>query len=234
MKRMQSFDQINIYIMEENKYYVYLHIKQDTGEPFYVGKGTKNRYKSKDNRSKYWHNIVNKHGFDIIFLDLYISNENAIEREIYWIKRIGRKDLGLGPLVNFTDGGEGINGFKWTEEMRKRASISHLGKIPWNKNEKTSDETKLKQSASAIERWTDEERSLQSKKLKGKQKSEDFKNNLKGNKNASGPRSEETKKKMSESNSGKIPWNKGKKLGPLSDEHKSKISKGLDKTKIKN
>lgn len=42
--------------------------------------------------------------------------------------------------------------------------------------------------------------------------------------------SEETRKKMSEAlkgkskGKGKIPWNKGKKLGPMTEEHKRKIS----------
>jgi len=37
--------------------------------------------------------------------------------------------------------------------------------------------------------------------------------------------SEETRKKISESNKGKSPWNSGKKTGPITDLHKSKISK---------
>ena len=36
---------------------------------------------------------------------------------------IGRKDQGLGPLVNMTDGGEGIVGRKWTKAQRKAQSI---------------------------------------------------------------------------------------------------------------
>jgi len=40
-----------------------------------------------------------------------------------------------------------------------------------------------------------------------------------------GPLSEEHKKKISKSNKGKVPPNKGKKTGPLSEEHKKKISK---------
>ena len=102
--------------MTQNKYYIYLHIKLDTGEPFYVGKGTGNRANSKMNRSKWWKNTVTKHNYDVIMLEEGLIEEEALIREIYWIKRIGRKDIGLGPLVNMTDGGEGISGFKFSEE----------------------------------------------------------------------------------------------------------------------
>ena len=46
-------------------------------------------------------------------------------------------------------------------------------------------------------------------------------------------RSEETKRKISQSQKGKIPWNKGKLRGPMSEEQKIKISlggKGLKKS----
>lgn len=32
--------------IKENNYYVYLHIKETTGEPFYIGKGKGNRAKT--------------------------------------------------------------------------------------------------------------------------------------------------------------------------------------------
>jgi uncharacterized protein involved in tellurium resistance len=103
---------------ESNKYYVYFHLRKDTGEVFYVGKGTdiicsngriKSRVKSKQYRNSYWHNIVKKHGYDYIIIDNNLSEEEAFNIEIYWIKRIGRKDKKLGTLVNMNDGGSGGN-----------------------------------------------------------------------------------------------------------------------------
>jgi len=146
--------------IEDKKYYVYLHIKEDTGEPFYVGKGKNNRaYETGKRRSNYWNNIVNKHGFDIIFLEIDLTEQEALEREIYWIKRIGRHNLGLGPLVNFTDGGEGTSGIKISEETREKMRIANTGK---NKDRKHTDKSKLNMSLAQI----------------GKQLSDDTKNKI--------------------------------------------------------
>jgi hypothetical protein len=115
-----------------NNYYIYLHIKLDTGEPFYVGKGKKYRAQHSNNRSLHWNNVVNKHGYDIIFLEINLTEQEALEKETYWINRIGRKDLGNGPLVNFTNGGEGASGI--SDETRNKKRISMLGKNLGNKS----------------------------------------------------------------------------------------------------
>ncbi len=94
-----------------NKYYVYIHLRLDNGKPFYVGKGKDRRAFSKMGRNTYWNNVVNKYGYDIIIIENNLINEDALDREIYWIKRIGRENL-----VNMTDGGEGSDGFKHTPE----------------------------------------------------------------------------------------------------------------------
>jgi hypothetical protein len=110
------------------KYYIYLHIKLDTGEPFYVGKGKDSRYLSKTSRSTHWKNIVNKHEYDTIFLETNLSNDEAFENEIYWIKRIGRFDLGNGPLINFTDGGEGTSGRPMNQNTKDILAKFNTGK----------------------------------------------------------------------------------------------------------
>ena len=111
-----------------NNFYVYLHIIANTGEPFYVGKGKSTRYKLKTCRSKYWYNIINKYDYDIIFLEENLNEKDAFELEKYWIKRIGRKDLKLGPLINFTNGGEGNSGKILSDETKEKISKSKLGK----------------------------------------------------------------------------------------------------------
>lgn len=153
-------------------YYVYLHIKADTGEPFYVGKGIKSRASKIKDRSQFWNNIVSKHGFDIIKLEINLSEQEAFEREKYWIQRIGRRDLGLGPLVNLTDGGEGTNK---SEETIKKISLAKIGSTPWNKGKKTgplSKEHKEKIGKSGIGRVVSEESRLKaSESNKGQKRS---------------------------------------------------------------
>lgn len=109
-----------------NKYYVYFHIKETTGEVFYVGKGMGNRAYSKNKRNNFWTNIVNKYGYDVIIIKDNLTNEESFKLEEYWVNRIGRRDLGLGPLVNLKDGGIGPNNF--SDETKKKISDSLKGR----------------------------------------------------------------------------------------------------------
>lgn len=103
----------------EKRFYVYAHFKPNSNECFYIGRGTKRRYKRKNGRSDYWNNIVNKYGgFEIIFLEENLTLKESNELEIYWISQM--KTWGID-LCNLTDGGEGTKGFE-----------------PWNKNKITT------------------------------------------------------------------------------------------------
>ena len=106
---------------------LYFHINNSTGEVFYVGIGNVKRPYQK-RRTKFWNNIVSKHGYDIIIEETGLSKEEACELEIYWIKRIGRRDLGLGTLVNQTDGGDGFNNILFSEETRLKMSLAQIGR----------------------------------------------------------------------------------------------------------
>lgn len=112
---------------KDNIYYVYLHIKSNNGVPFYVGKGCNNRVYDKYKRSTIWKRIVNKYDYDIFILEDNLTEKEALDKEIYWIKRIGRIDKGLGTLVNLTDGGDGFSGYILTEEDRIKISLSKIG-----------------------------------------------------------------------------------------------------------
>jgi len=125
----------------KRKYYIYVYL--DTRkegsfdyknykfvfEPFYVGKGFGNRMYSHlkllDESNKFKNSIIKKiynNDKEPIIIKLFDGlNENeALRLESDIIKCIGRRDMGNGPLTNLTDGGEGISGFIFTEEQKRR------------------------------------------------------------------------------------------------------------------
>lgn len=109
---------------------IYKHIRLDTNEIFYIGIGKQsNRAFSKQRRNKYWKSIVLKYGYKVEIIKEVDTWEEACKLEIELISKYGRKDKGLGPLVNMTDGGEGSNGM--SEESKKSISeklkVSRLG-----------------------------------------------------------------------------------------------------------
>lgn len=186
IKKKLNYNNTQLFNMKE--FYVYMHVKETTGEPFYVGKGIGLRCETKKQRSKHWNNIVNKYGFDVIFLENNLTEQEAFDKETYWIKRIGRKDLGLGPLVNFTNGGEGTSG-----RVVKKESIDMMIQTKTNNGtlKQTSESiqkmlnTKIKNGTTGKGRITSEET---------KKKISEIKTGIKY--------SEETKEKLSIINSG--------------------------------
>lgn len=121
-----------------NKYYIYFHIRLDNNTIFYVGKGKDKRASVKRGRSKYWKNIVNKCGYKIEYKETNLTEEEAKEREKYWISFYGRLDQNKGCLINFTDGGEGTSGRIISKSTRNAVSESNKKRICSNNNiEKT-------------------------------------------------------------------------------------------------
>lgn len=109
------------YIKNSNEFCVYFHINPLTNEIFYVGKGN---YKRPYNgyRNRYWYEITDRFGFIVDVIETGLTDEEGDNREIFYIKKIGRKDLGLGPLVNLTDGGKGNSGLMMSLESRSKMS----------------------------------------------------------------------------------------------------------------
>ncbi len=107
----------------KDKYYVYLHLTKDTNIPFYVGKGKNNRYFYTGSRNRWWKHVVDKHDYVIKILEFNLTEQEAFKSEVFWIKFYGRKQIETwGTLVNLTDGGEGISGYKFSEEFKKQRS----------------------------------------------------------------------------------------------------------------
>lgn len=120
-------------------YYVYRHIRPDTGQPFYIGigkQGTK-RSISKSGRNAHWHNILNLNNgiFECEILLEDLTGEQAGQKETEFIKLYGRIGYDKnGILVNVLKGGQyqdiGCNsGKEWSEQVKRRMSKGHEGNI---------------------------------------------------------------------------------------------------------
>lgn len=136
---------------EENKYYIYFHINKETGLPFYVGKGKDQRAWCKSRRSQYWNNVVNKYGYTVDIIEKNLSEVEAYSKEIIWIAQLKAWNF---KLCNFTIGGKGNTGLKFTNEQRNNLSKSKKGQIPWNKGKSMSEEQKKLLSKIHLERGT--------------------------------------------------------------------------------
>ena len=87
------------------KYYVYTYSDKSTGDVFYIGKGSGDRWKSMRKRNPYFLNKVSKLG-DLVEVNLvcyFQYEEDAYSFEVQLISEIG-----LETLTNMTDGGEGF------------------------------------------------------------------------------------------------------------------------------
>jgi hypothetical protein len=84
------------------EFYIYVHLRADSGLPFYIGKGKGMRAYNQD-RTTYWKRVAKKHGVIVEILHLGLTEEEAFEREIEeiaWAKQ-------YYSLVNIREGGEG-------------------------------------------------------------------------------------------------------------------------------
>lgn len=115
--------------MEKRDFYIYKYIDKKTGTPFYVGKGKSDRNRSHMRESRKGidsplYNRIRTLGFDegvsIITVMDNMTEWEAFQKENQLIESIGRADLGTGPLLNRSFGGEGISGGIDTYGYRKQ------------------------------------------------------------------------------------------------------------------
>lgn len=108
--------------------YIYRHIRLDTNEVFYIGVGgllsddNHRRANKKYGRSNFWKNIINKTEYEVEIILDNMSYEDTLKKEIEFIKIYGRLNNGTGTLVNLTDGGEGCNGMKHSNQTKNNHS----------------------------------------------------------------------------------------------------------------
>lgn len=181
-----------------NHFYVYEHVRPDTGATFYVGKGKGKRAWCSHGRNPHWHNVVAKTGYVVRFAASNLDEELAFLVEI---ERISQLKLAGHGVVNLTSGGEGVSGYEPTAEVRAHRSQLMTGR-------KHSDETKAKISARNKGRTHPEH---VKEKLRGDnhpmRRRADLRNAIMGQNNPMFGRSHtpEARKRISEANKGRLP-----------------------------
>lgn len=94
----------------DNKTCLYVHVNLIKQEIFYIGIGDKDRPFNRKYRSNWWKDTINKYEYGVVIIHEGLTWNDACELEIKYIAQMGRRDKGLGPLVNMTDGGDGTFG----------------------------------------------------------------------------------------------------------------------------
>jgi hypothetical protein len=134
--------------------YLYRHVRLHLNIPFYIGIGSDSegeykRANSKKGRSYSWKDIVKNIDWKVDILIDDISWDEACLKEIEFIKLYGRKDLGEGPLVNFTNGGEGQYGRKDSIETKLKKKKPKSNTDNMKKSHQCRDYSYLKGKAGA-------------------------------------------------------------------------------------
>lgn len=116
------------------QYFVYAHRRVDTGEIFYIGKGTTKkgypycRAFDAKKRNVHWNRIVARHEFFAEVVMTFSEEELAFDLERELIRHFGRSSIG-GVLCNIEQGGQGCSGRIVSAETRAKMSASASGKI---------------------------------------------------------------------------------------------------------
>ncbi len=96
---------------------VYQHIRQDTGEIFYIGIGeSERRAHDMKGRNDIWHSIARKTKVIVEIIKKDITREEARSMERKLISEYGRRDKMTGVLANKSIGGEG-DCIGWSKPM---------------------------------------------------------------------------------------------------------------------
>ena len=139
--------------MIDSTFFIYVHRRNDTGEVFYVGKGTRTHKKQYERayvskkRSQFWTAIVAKAGYSIELIADYFTEADAFEAERTLIG-IHKRRCDGGTLCNLTLGGEGSVGLPKSAETLEKLRAASSGERHANWGKKLSLETCRRKSES--------------------------------------------------------------------------------------
>ena len=151
------------------QFYVYVYRDPSRkNEPIYCGKGQDRRayeHLTRTDKHEFVHRLakMKRNGVEpIINVVDMPSEELALQCEIDTIARFGRKDLGKGPLLNMTDGGDGTSGRITIDETREKMSLTRKGQS------QTLEHIDNRRKAMIGQKRTDETREKMSKAHQGR------------------------------------------------------------------
>lgn len=144
--------------MYMNDYYVYIYWRLDTNEPFYIGKGHDNRWKTLKRENTHFNNIVNKYPIAVEIIKDNLTEEQAHNIECWIIHQLvfdygysidipnnRSKERGRH-LVNATWGGEGTSG------KCHKGKNNPMWKHDWGENHPMKGKKHKKESKEKISR----------------------------------------------------------------------------------
>lgn len=121
-------------------FYVYEWFIVETEEIFYVGKGCRDRYKSKSHRNRLFDEFIKRFNCSSRIIKYFESEDSAFAYEKERISKL--KEQGLC-VCNLDGGGTGGVNFVWTDEMRQYKSRYNPMKAK-NQRERMSEKNPMK------------------------------------------------------------------------------------------
>lgn len=150
-------------------YYVYEWFIKNTGEIFYVGKGTGNRKDDLRKRNEYFMNIYNKYECENRIVKTFEVEQDAFDYEISLIRERRAENQAK---ANFHEGGLGGDVWKYAPQDKKDLFIEKMKEVNGRrcgteqfkkqasenmKKRYESEEERVRHSAKVREVWSDEE-----------------------------------------------------------------------------
>lgn len=102
-------------------FYIYAYIRKTDGTPYYIGKGSYRRAWVKHRKQG---NVSKPPNGRIVIMESNLSEIGALALERRYIAWYGRKCNNTGILNNMTEGGDGVSGYKHSDETRAKMRTS--------------------------------------------------------------------------------------------------------------